>query len=81
MVTVKSSKSIFKLETKSAADNFNTFAQILVKLVWYSVTVRGVANTNNAGRLLADKNSTRHRALAKFSIHLNRKQHPIWRLT
>ena len=40
----------------------------------------GGTSTNNSGRLLADKNSTRHRALATFSIHHNRKQHPIWRL-
>ena len=41
---------------------------------------RGVTSTNNSGRMLADKNSIRHRAFAKFSIHLNRKQHPIWQL-
>ena len=45
-----------------------------------TVYSRGVTSTNNSGRMLADKNSTQHRALAKFSIHLNRKRHPIWRL-
>ena len=44
------------------------------------VSTRGVTSTNNSGRLLTDKNSTRHRALATFSIHHNRKRHPIWRL-
>ena len=42
--------------------------------------IRGVTSTNNSGRFLADKKSTRHRALVKFSIHHYRKQHPIWRL-
>ena len=45
-----------------------------------SPCIRGGTSTNNSGRLLADKNSTRHRALARFCIHLNRKRHPIWRL-
>ena len=44
------------------------------------INSRGGTSTNNSGRLLADKNSTRHRALAIFSIHHNRKRHPIWRL-
>ena len=41
---------------------------------------RGGTSTNNSGRLLADQKSARHRALAKFSIHHYRNQHPIWRL-
>ena len=41
---------------------------------------RGGTSTNNSGRLLADKNSTQHRSLTTFSIHHNRKWHPIWRL-
>ena len=32
---------------------------------------------SNSGQLLTDKNSTQHQALAKFSIHHDRKQHPI----
>ena len=38
------------------------------KKEWESI--RGVTSTNNLGRMLADKNSTRHRALMKFSIQL-----------
>ena len=44
------------------------------------ISSRGGTSTNNSGRLLADQKSTRHRALAKFSIHHYRNQHPIWRL-
>ena len=56
---------------------------VLLKLFLLSVSIqsihsRDVTSTNNSGRLLTDKNSTRHRALAKFNIHLNRKQHPIF---
>ena len=36
-----------------------------------------MTSTNNLGRLLADKNSTRHQALVTFSIHHKRKRHPI----
>ena len=48
-------------------------------LHWLPIS-RGGTSTNNSGRLLAYQKSTRHRALAKFSIHHYRNQHPIWRL-